>query len=167
MVDAPERIWASGGKVGSWNDQCVDAEVETEYVRADLASSVADENIALLQEITRLQEQLEAVTRERDEARSTFDARIQDMSEKFRAVNVAEALRQLGPDRLAQIERFQAAEARAARLEAALREARGHFIVERHDDGRVSGIGHDSQALPKIVGILDAALSEDSVKEAG
>lgn len=93
----------------------------------------------------RLQEQVETLTRERDAN-----------------YHMAVANGQRAKD---EHYRAQAAEAERDRLRAALRETRGHFIVERHDDGRISGIGHDSQALPKIVGILDAALSEDSVKE--
>lgn len=44
-------------------------------------------------------------------------------------------------------------------LVAALRDVRGHFKTEMAPDGRVMSISHDSEALPKVIAALDAALS--------
>lgn len=45
-------------------------------------------------------------------------------------------------------------------LVAAVREARGHLIVEYADGGRVLAVGHDDKALRKIVAVLDAAIAK-------
>jgi hypothetical protein len=91
MVDAPERIWAYPDRgsqtYGGWDcagDGGNSKYPRTEYVRADL--------------YTHLQEQLEAVTRERNEAKQ---AAFLENAERKSAIRIA-----------------RAAEARAARLEA-------------------------------------------------
>jgi hypothetical protein len=64
-------------------------------------------------------------------------------------------------DTLDLVEAVRTAQARIERLEAALREARSHFIVE-YSDGKIVSTGHHSEALPKIVTILDAALKGET-----
>ncbi len=54
---------------------------------------------------------------------------------------------------------YASLETRIARLTAAMEEVRGHFIVERDAGTRTPSIGYDSNALPKIIAILDAARS--------
>lgn len=80
-MEAPEKIWASGRKVGSWNDQCVDAEVETEYTRSDIAERQIAE---LWAELAREQESHEAtqsaahVWIKRAEAAEAREARVSE-----------------------------------------------------------------------------------------
>jgi hypothetical protein len=76
---------------------------------------------------------------------------------KFNAA-LAEAKEAVAEERRADL---ATAQARIERLEAALREARSHFIVE-YSDGKIVSTGHHSEALPKIVAILDAALKGET-----
>lgn len=46
------------------------------------------------------------------------------------------------------------------KLEDALRAVRSEFKVERGSDGHIHGIRHASDALPRVVELIDTALAE-------
>jgi len=58
--------------------------------------------------------------------------------------------------------RAEAAESELARLKDRVAEVRGHFRVEYAGIGGRPSIGYDSEALPKVIAILEAALTTDN-----
>lgn len=63
-----------------------------------------------------------AIQSERETMAIAFEANLNEMSQRFRAVNIAEVINQSGVDFVKLSERLAASEARVAELEAALKE---------------------------------------------
>lgn len=113
MTDIDEKLkeieaglvdYADGGI--PWSD-FIDKHIATTTIREWLDHTAA------------LKARAEKAERERDELAASFDARVQEMSENFRAVNIGRAI-EMFPDQFEQAAALSAAQAEVGRLKEAL-----------------------------------------------
>lgn len=107
---------------------------------------------------------LDAMRRERDEWRDNWDANVQEMSEKFRAVNISRVIEQSGSDIFALRERAETAEAEVARLRnenAALKEA----LVAHNDLLRGAFGAAQRDAIHEVTGTTNYNLLANAIQK--